>query len=239
MTVTVTDSPYVEWDEFVPSMKWEQGQHLTAIGPTGSGKTTLTNALLPLRKYVIFAATKKKDSTVDKLVKEQKFRRVKDLGQIHPEVEQRYIYKPEFPHIPAPALVEYHREFFRDLLMYVFRNGGWTVDLDEIRYLTEFLGLQREYELLMLQGRSLKITVISKTQRPKRIPLTAYDQATHLFFWRDVDDENLKRIGGLGGHHDAKAIRREVANLPWHEVLYLNNRSGLKVRTRVPENIAK
>lgn len=223
----------VSWSEFQDAFVWNQGEHVTAIGPTGAGKTTLTNNLLPRRDYVIFAATKKKDKTVDWLKKHQSFREVKRIDQLHPEVGRRFIYKPDFPAWGAARLKDYHADFFRQLLMYVFRSGGWTLDLDEIRYLTEFLRLREEYELVMLQGRSLGITVISKTQRPKMIPLVAYDQATHLFLWRDNDQENLKRLASLGAHLDAREVRRQVAGLPMHEVLYLNTRTGAKLQTKV------
>lgn len=229
----VTPSEFKPWPEFVADMQWRQGEHLTAVGPTGSGKTTLTNNLLEKRRFVIFAATKKRDPTVDWLKKNQGFRVVNRIEQLHPQVHNRFIYKPSFPDVGARGLRDQHAEFFRELLNHVFVNGNWTLDLDEVRYLTEFLGLTQEYELLLLQGRSLGVTVLSKTQRPKRIPLTAFDQATHLFFWKDNDEENLKRIASLGAAHDARAIRAEVARLPHHEVLYLNTATGEKVRTKV------
>lgn len=229
----VAFSEFVPWEEFLPNFNWQQGEHITAIGPTGSGKTTLVNHLIDKRKFYIFAATKKVDSTVEWLVKNKGFKKTQSLSALHPDVHNRYIFKPKFPAVSASRMRAYHADFFRELLMYVFRSGGWTLDLDEIRYLTEFLGLTHEYELLMLQGRSLGITVVSKTQRPRKIPLTAYDQARYLFLWRDPDRENLKRISELGSYHDPVEIRREVASLPWHEVLFIDTRSDVKLRTKV------
>jgi hypothetical protein len=59
-----------------------------------------------------------------------------------------------------------------------------------------------------------------------------YDQATHLFFWRDNDETNLKRIGGLGAI-DSTLIRHTVGRLPRHSALYLNTRTGRMAVTRV------
>lgn len=230
-TQPIEQTEQVSWPEFLERFKWLQGEHVTCVGPTGCGKSTLTNAILDFRAYVVFLATKKQDSTVTEL-KKSGYKMTKDVGAIHPDVSRKIILKPDFPDYDAAKMRAYHKQFYDDAMMYVFRAGSWCIVADEVRYLTEFLRLNETYELLLLQGRSLGISVVSSTQRPKKIPLTAYDQATHLFFWRDNDEENLKRIGGLNGM-DSRSIRAEVASLPRHEVLYVNTRNGEKLRTKV------
>ena len=59
-----------------------------------------------------------------------------------------------------------------------------------------------------------------------------YDQATHIFFWRDNDELNLKRIGGIGWLN-SKEIRTTVASLPEHVCLYVNTRTGTMITTKV------
>lgn len=226
-------SEYVEWERFFNWLKWKQGEHLTAIGPTGTGKTTLLVALLKKRDYVLFLATKKKDRTVDMLAR-QGYKIVSDYREIQPEVDHKVILKPPFPNVDAQELKRLHQKVFRDALNWVFRTGAWCVVGDEIRYITEYLRLEAEMELLWLQGRSLHITIAAATQRPRAIPLTAYDQATHLFFWRDSDRQNQQRIAEISGVDiDPKELMREVANLPRHELLYVNTRTGEGVRTKV------
>lgn len=176
-------------------------------------------------------ATKKADPTIDRFRK-QGYRFVNNWDDVNPEMMPHVVFKPAFPNVSATELRSLHSNVFADVLTSVFRQGGWTVVADEVRYLTEFLRLKNEMELLWMQGRSLGISVVAATQRPANIPLTAYDQASHLFFWRDNDETNLKRIGGLGGL-SAKDIRHEVAILPRHEVLYLDTRTGEGIRTKV------
>lgn len=226
-------SGYADWETFLNWWKWKQGEHLTALGPTGTGKTTFLVAALKKRDNVIFFATKKKDNTVDRLAK-QGYKIVSDYKEINPEVHTRYILKPPFPNVDALELKRLHQQIFRDALMYVFRSGGWCIVADEIRYLTDTLKLQNEMELEWLQGRSLAITVACATQRPRSIPLEAYDQATHLVFWRDSDKQNQQRIAEISGVDiDPRELMREVANLPPHELLYVNTRTGEGIRTKV------
>lgn len=227
-------SDYVPWETFIREWKWKQGQHLTAVGPTGKGKTTFLVEAIRKRDAVIFLATKKKDSTVDKLAK-QGYKIVSDYREINPEVHLKYILKPPFPNnASAKELKELHQNVYREGLMYVFRSGGWCVVADEIRYLTDNLRLQSEMELLWLQGRSLKITIACATQRPRAIPLEAYDQATHLVFWRDNDRQNRQRLAEISGLPiDPREVMAEIGNLPGHQLLYINTVTGEGVRTQV------
>lgn len=200
---------------------------MTAVGPTGAGKTTLVMDLLPLRRHVMFFATKRRDPLIDSLTN-RGFRKTRTP---HAYMEKAVIH-PLFPSDPS-RLQDEHRTVFRNAIVEAYRSGGWAIIADEVRYLTEFLRLQREMELLWLQGRSLGVTVVAATQRPRSIPLTAYDQATHLFFWRDNDRENLKRIGEIGGSVNSRDVQSHVANLERHTMLYVNSRTGEAYETRV------
>jgi hypothetical protein len=59
----------------------------------------------------------------------------------------------------------------------------------------------------------------------------AYDQATHLFFFRFQDENDLKRIGGIGWL-DSRVIRETVSRLQRYDFLYINTVTGRKVISR-------
>lgn len=145
------------------------------------------------------------------------------------EIEPRVIL---WPKIDSPSDIPNQREEFRKALDGTYRTGGYAVYFDEVRYVTEYLRLASYVDLLWQQGRSLDVSVIAGAQRPSRIPLSAYDQATHLFLWRDNDSTNLKRLGELGSV-DAKGVRQTLTHLPRHDVLYLDTRTGSMLTTRV------
>lgn len=81
------------------------------------------------------------------------------------------------------------------------------------------------------QGRSLGLTLVTGTQRPAYMPLEFYDQATHLFMFKDNDRINVSRLAGLAGVDMAESIKREMATLSKHEFIYVNTRSDVVIRS--------
>lgn len=216
--------PVLPWQAFLDFMNWGQGEHVTLVGHTGAGKTELSVSLLERRKYVVFLGTKSQDSTQDAL-KKMHYQVVQDSKGIEVDISTHLIVRPDFPKVSAAKLKTYHQDVFRESIMRVYRQGGWTLDIDECRYITEYLGLRDECMLCWLQGRSKDISVLASTQRPRFIPLEAYDSASHLFFWRSTDLDNVRRVGELAGINK-EVVTGIVGKLPMHDVLYVDTRSG-------------
>jgi hypothetical protein len=142
------------------------------------------------------------------------------------------------PKIAGLDSTDHQRAIFRHAMDSAFRQGGWCLYWDECRYLTEFLGLGREAEVLWQQGRSHGLTVVAAAQRPRHIPLVAYDQATHLFLWRTSDEQMLRRLGELAGAADPDSVRAGISLLDSHSMIYVNTVSGETARTRLPSELA-
>lgn len=232
-----TVAPRVGWNEFVRKhFRWNQGEHVALIGPTGQGKTHMLTHLLPLRRYVVVFGTKPADVALTRLVKSKGYKHLQAWPSnllAEPEDMPRRVLWPDVRKLDADAAITKQREIFGDALWRIFREGGWTVALDETSYLVQELNLARWIKRYLLQARELKISLMAASQRPAWVPLEIYDQSTHLFFWRDNDETNLSRIAGFSVQ-SGSFIRRVVANLEQFQALYINSRTGQMVRTRAP-----
>lgn len=212
--------PFVPWPEFLRRFDWEQGEHVAAIGGTGTGKTTLVRAILPRRKYSVVLATKNKDKVLTAFQKQGFI--IQKKWEPAPLAFPRVILKPGLKNAREKYKM---RDEFRRCLDNVFIAGGWTVFADEVRYLTQNLKLQEELETLWLQARSSDGTIVGATQRPFWVPLEFYNASSHIFLWNENDKRNLSRISELDGAN-ADLIRWQVARLQGHEVLYVCTKRG-------------
>lgn len=234
-------APVIDWDDFMTYVfDWKQDQHVGLIGPTDSGKSTLTYAILPLRKYVTFFATKPADKVLDQFAKRSGFTRIEDwpprVGRVrkHVATADEMPRRLLWPDATTLGSVERQRTVFLRAFEDIYAQGGWCVVWDEFWYMCSILGLEQEARIMLQQARSNDMAFVMGAQRPSRIPLEVYDQATWLFFWKDQDERNLKRMSGIGWLA-SKSIMAFVANLDRYQALVINTRTGQMYRTTPPE----
>ena len=229
--------PFVRWPDFYAdfSADFRQGDHVVLMGDTGSGKTVMAvQAVLPQRQFVVVLATKRRDRELYPKLEAAGYRTISRWENPDPErneEDRKLIFRPPLE-APTDAAKAAQRAAFQTALVDIFNTGGWCVFCDEIRYLTDNLGLRTEVETLYLQGRSLDISMVAGTQRPVSIPLVAIDQARHVFIWQFGDLEDVKRAAQFTGRNYETA-RRLIPLLPEHEALYVAKKSGRMVRTKV------
>jgi len=223
------EAPRIPWADFLKELEWKSGEHFAMIGPTGQGKTTMLLNVLPLHPYVVVFATKPRDDSMQKLINAG-YLKMDRWRSLDPVMFPRRVLWPDATTLDSE---KNQKEIFKDAFNRIYREGGWTIAIDELWYIINVLSLQREVRTMLLQARALGISLVCATQRPAYVPLEVYDQSTHLMFWRDNDETNLKRISGLASA-SAGLIRRTVQSLDRYQVLYINTRTGRMLRTRCP-----
>lgn len=223
--------PVLPWERAIVALAatMKQGEHVSILGSTGAGKTSVARRILPLRRYAVTLATKPRDDSLEGFIRDGWHRSRK--WPVDPRRHPRVVYWPKPGRLGDVARQADHA---RQLLEQVWQDGGWTVYWDELRYACKQLGLQPEIEQLYLQGRAMGITMVGASQRPAWVPLEAYSEASHLILLRTNDRRNLDRLGEIGGEIDAREISAAVGTLRRYELLYVGTRTGALWRTTPP-----
>ena len=199
---------------------FRQGQHVTVIGPTDCGKTTLVTELIKPRGHVVLFGVKHVDESMSKLQKQgwSRTQSWKDRPKTN-----RVLLWPKVPDLDKVENVQ--RAAFDYALKDIYKVGGWCCWWDELRYMADHLGMRKRLTQMYVTARSNKISLVGNTQRPSWVPLEAYSQAGHLILFRTGDERDLERIGSLNGQ-DSRFVSRTVSTLPHRHFLHVNLNNG-------------
>lgn len=237
----------VPWSRHMDRLTWQPGEHTILIGPTGRGKTTLMRNLIKYREarqaHILIIATKSRDETMSALAPQRPivtkrklknhprgYLQVKSWNQAVRSDHDRILLWVRYR---GPSSIKRQQAEARQALQQIFEEGGWTVVIDELRWFTDRMKMEDWIVDLYLQGRSLGVSALAGTQRPRHVPLEVYGNSTHLYIWATKDQEDLRRLSGLGGL-DTQLIRQEVGELEGHDVLYIDTRREDLYVTRAP-----
>lgn len=187
-----------------PPFAWLPGEHVTAIGDTGTGKTYLLSKLVQLRRYVIVFKTKADPDD------DSKWR------GFHRAAKAKAMDNVRYEHILLDPEYRYQTREGVEMLERVYVQGGWTVVIDEL-WIAERIGLKHQIERLLTQGRSKGISVVLGQQRPVTTSRFAISQTTHLFTFRTEG-----RDGKTVAEATTPRILPVIDSLIGHDFAYYN-----------------
>jgi hypothetical protein len=222
------------WETFKETFRrtWKLGEHVSVVGPTGSGKSFLCLELIKTREYAVLFLTKARDETASTFIARNHY---EQIAKWPPKDNDKHIALwPRFVNVDSYDTQE---TVFRNAIngergkgltkpeiQGIFSEGVWSILIDEVMYFTEDIHLGKELKMLWGQGRSNHISLIGGTQRPFDVPQMMLNQWTHFFCFHTPDERELRRLGEMGGL-GGKMAREEVPKLKEHEFLYLNKKT--------------
>jgi hypothetical protein len=111
--------------------------------------------------------------------------------------------------------------------------GSWVVYIDEVKIMSDKMGLRDHIETMWIGGRSRGITMIGSTQAPRDVPSDVYDQSTWYFFGPGMRDlRTLDRFGEISG--DRQRLREIVPGLDFERHEFYVTGPGFEAITSLP-----
>lgn len=211
----------VGWNDFLRQFRWNQGEHVAIIAPTGAGKTTLERQLMPYRGTNLVFGTKAADKQYDRMIRVDGFKRVESVKEIRPW-HNNVLLQPKY-NGSIPDLVLRQRAAFAEAMDMVVSQRRWTTWFDEAKYMSEFLKLRTQVTYCVEQLRSLEATIVCGAQRPAWLPASVLSNASHVFLSKTTNREDAQKLADVGGI-DAREVRDTAVTLRPFEFLYIHTR---------------
>jgi hypothetical protein len=199
-----------------------QGQHVTFLGPTQRGKTTLCHELLSEvistdhRCVILAGKPPGRDHTMASAAERMNLRIVETWPPLkNPRDRNRngFVLRPHHTMRNLDADEANLRDQFGKAMRgnYASTKPVITV-VDEAHHVQNDLKLKREFEAPLMRGAPVNAQW-SLIQRGRYMSYLAYDAPEHLFIFYDPDRSNVRRYSEMIGGVDPGYVTELVVNL--------------------------
>lgn len=228
---------FVPWDNelgpaFTESWKIGEGQaeHVTIVGRTGQGKTSLALDMIVRRlreipkSRAVILANKKEDQVLQRLINNKTaahIKRWKDLSYEH-RVKRLVVVWPTFGKASTSATK--NRTTFIDAIDGVLSEGDWTLFVDDAWYWVEHMRLGALLDELWNAARTSNVSVVLGSTRPVFISRSATSQHSWAVSFAIGDLQDRVRMAEVMGDRSLSPIIEKLRN---HEFLLKQTSSGM------------
>ena len=248
------DVQEVEWEPF-----WESrgglrpGQHLSVVGPTGTGKTyTLVWFAEDFESHSILVVTKGADEMIERLVRERGWHLTRDVDDIftadgkpgrllrqswgdrwekRERPPQRIVYWPRVDStnidVRTDRLASALEAFVDRAYEYCRRSrrNRVLVAIDETTFAAMELNMNRRFTVVWNEGRSMGLTLAAAMQRTAWISKSAKSAPIYVVVFDTTDPDDLADLAKMAGYYRRTGEFRSLLDeLGEHEHLLIVTR---------------
>lgn len=251
--------PRLDWETFKRGWRWNRGEHVTIVGPTGAGKTWLMTAILEKHPDVAVLNLKPNDETLMDRLPEPRWTYVPHWPppQIYSDRPNWVVLKPKqrklgenTPHQTRVVRYLFQRIYDGPPGAQEHERGGWTIAIPDLSLVLDDLKdgdrhkqtPAEQLRTLYKHGRGMRISIVADAQTPAHLERLALDQPSHFFFFRPRDRDRAERLAEIGlgfkkevmaaleGLQTCEACRKRSDSIPHlHEVLYVPSNGDMAV----------